>query len=730
MSHITIKAVVITTAFLALLTAVAMAAPVQVDASPNDQRFAPNPSLTANLAFRVILAIIGTALCWVPFRLLWRNGDFAAVVLIIDVALMNLITVLNSLIWNSDNWDNWWIGTGLCDIEVYLWMPLQTIYAGAILAIIRQLAQSVKLAPVSQLTRQERKSRVLAQAAIIFPAAFIQLVFTWFDIVQRYNIGTLIGCMVSFDNSWPQFIVYDAPPTVYVVASVPYAVLTWKRFRAISRSTLQALKSNETATARATWIRNRLYAMSLAILVVYLPVSLYLTVENFLHMGNLKPYSYTRIHWGENPYPWDAILFVPSWLLSTVEMNQPWIAISTTIVIVGFFGTTKDGLDMYRRYAAALRLSRCLPRPTMPRINPEIIVQGNNHPEYARSSWIEMVNQPSRRMDRNRPDPIDTTRTRRIDAFYAPQDSETTTGPSTSKTPHEPLLSLPLPPRCVTSPSTSFPPPRSTTTSPLDSNVISMLIPPRSSSLAYQHEYPPRTIGPTAPLPRIPPPKPMPHADPADRITLTRLRQRSASTHSDQIPILTQPSLSPIHRALSVETESDSPTTVTSQLSYLNLRHARSRDAVQLSSVLESESFHRPTSIGSTTGPLYASASGALTSSTASAIRARDIADASGTTSVARSSEDGYVRVVIAGSNPLIQGQSRVQSPSQGRGYVSRSESRGQGQGQSQGVRSPCRQYNMGALRGRGISAPRSVDEVKAEGVRCTEFYDSDYSDA
>ncbi|KAI1212364.1 pheromone A receptor-domain-containing protein [Annulohypoxylon truncatum] len=439
MSPIITKVIAIITA---LLARAATAAPAQANASSNDLRFAPNPSLTANLAFRVILAIVGTALCWVPFRLLLRNGDFAAVVLIIDVAIMNLITVLNSLIWNSDNWDRWWIGTGLCDVEVYVWVPLQTVYAGAILAIIRQLAEQVKLTRASQLTRKEHKMRALLQAAIIFPPALIQLIFTWFDIVQRYNIGTLIGCMVSFDDSWPRFVVYDAPPTIYVLASVPYAgksttldfkqlriytlgiygclvertlttlaVLTWKRFRAISKNTLEVLKSNETAIARATGIRNRLYAMSVAILIVYLPVSLYLTVENFRNIGDLESYSYTRIHWGDNSYPWDAILFIPSWLLSTIEMNQPWIAISTTIVIVGFFGTTKDGLGMYRRYAMALGLGRLSLRRKRPHNNPDIFFQSDNHPDCARGSWIELTNQPNRRREsRRKPEPIDTDR--------------------------------------------------------------------------------------------------------------------------------------------------------------------------------------------------------------------------------------------------------------------------------------------------------------------------------
>ncbi|KAI2463677.1 pheromone A receptor-domain-containing protein [Annulohypoxylon bovei var. microspora] len=693
MSPTTIKVI----ATVAALLAAATAAPVQADATSNEQRYAPNPGLAANLAFRVILAVAGTALCWVPFRLLWRNGDIAAVVLIVEVALMNLFTVLNSLIWNSDNWDTWWIGTGLCDVEVYVWMPLQTIYAAAIFEIIRQVAGQVKLTRASELTRTERNMRALTQAAIIFPPAVVQLIFTWFDISQRYNIGTLVGCMVAFDESWPRFLVYDAPPTLYVLASVPYAFLTWKRFRAISKNTREVLKSNEAASQRATWIRNRLYGMSLSIIVVYLPVSIYLTVNSFQDVTTFAPYNYMRIHFEANPYPWEAILFVPSWLISTVDMNQPWIAIATTIVIVGFFGTTKDGLGMYRQYAMAIGLGRCLSRLKKPHNDPEIYIQGA-HPEDGRGTWIELVNQPNRRREskkKKRPEPINTGRTKRFGAYYVPPNTgTTTTGPSTGNPHRSPLSPLMPPPRCATSTPNRFSPLYSTSASPLDSQVIESMIPPRTSSLAYQRQYYSAVLQAAPPPQPQPKPKPMPSAHP------TRPKTRHGPTHprspwaySDQVPILGKPSLSSINR----HAESDSPATLNS------LQHKTSRDAVQLSSVLEQDSYHRPSSFGSMHGLFHGS--GTLTSSTASAIRPREHGSGSVATSVARSSEEGFVRVVI----PRGQGG---QGTSQG------------GQG-GQGSR---RKYRMGALRGRGMSAPRTVDEIKAEGVKSAETYD--YSDS
>lgn len=181
-----------------------------------------NPGLLANLVSRVVLAFAGILVSWVPLCLLVRNGEFAAVVFIVDVAIMNLITIVNSVIWHDDDWSTWWDGTGLCDVEVYLSAPLQTVYAASIFAIMYHLAQQVKVTRAAR-DRRERTRRILIQTAIIFPVPLVQLVFTWFDLAQRYIIGTLIGCSAVYDASWPKILVYDAPPAVFALLAIPYA---------------------------------------------------------------------------------------------------------------------------------------------------------------------------------------------------------------------------------------------------------------------------------------------------------------------------------------------------------------------------------------------------------------------------------------------------------------------------------------------------------------------------
>ncbi|KAI1187214.1 GPCR fungal pheromone mating factor [Nemania serpens] len=324
-----------------------------------EQAPATNPGLQANLACRVILAMAGTLISWVPLRLLFRNGEFAAVVFIVDVALMNLITILNSLIWNNDDWNNWWDGKGLCDVEVYVSAPLQTVYAASIFTVMYHLSQQVKVSGVGH-DRRDRTRRNLIQSAIIFPIPLVQLLFTYFDLAQRYIVGTLIGCTAVYDISWPKNLVYDAPPAVFAVLSIPYAVLIWRRYRAIAKQAQGILGSGSEASIRANRTRRRLYNMSLLILAVYVPVMMYYLIFNIKDtLSSYRTYNYDRMRWSGKPYPWNTILFIPSWVIPSGIMNQPWIPILTSAFIVLFFGTTTEARQMYRQYAEHIRLGTC-----------------------------------------------------------------------------------------------------------------------------------------------------------------------------------------------------------------------------------------------------------------------------------------------------------------------------------------------------------------------------------
>ncbi|KAI0480204.1 pheromone A receptor-domain-containing protein [Xylariaceae sp. FL0804] len=396
-----------------------------------------NRALVANLVCRVLLASIGIVLCWVPFRLLHRNGEFAAVVLIVDVAVMNLFTVVNSLIWRSDDLASWWSGRGLCDLEVYLSAPLQTIYAASIFTVMHHLADRVKAPRVKPLDNREKTRKHLVQAAMIFPVPIVQLVFTWFDLAQRYVVGTLVGCSAVYDSSWPKAIVYDIPAAAFAILAVPFAFLTWRRFRAVAQKSQAASRSNRAVSSRATRARRRLYNMSLSILVVYLPIMVYYMVVNIRDtLASYKAYNYSQIHWSGTPYPWDAILFIPSSIVPSAVMNQPWVPISTTIAIVTFFGTGADAREMYR----AGKTRSC-----------EIVLDGNETQDSSSGS-TKTTAKVANTNDCTRQDAIlPTTRPDRHTTTYL--EAQTTSALHTEQEQHIPLEAsasgpaIPIPPR-------------------------------------------------------------------------------------------------------------------------------------------------------------------------------------------------------------------------------------------------------------------------------------------
>lgn len=103
--------------------------------------------------------------------------------------------------------------------------------------------------------------------------------------------------------------------------------------------------------------------MSLSILVIYLPVMLYYLVYNIKDtLFSYKNYDYGRIHWSASPYPWNTVLFIPSWVIPPAVMNQPWIPIATTVAIVVFFGTTAEAKETYRGYSSFIGLETCVRR--------------------------------------------------------------------------------------------------------------------------------------------------------------------------------------------------------------------------------------------------------------------------------------------------------------------------------------------------------------------------------
>ncbi|KAF5026057.1 hypothetical protein F66182_1849 [Fusarium sp. NRRL 66182] len=291
-----------------------------------------SPSLTANLFCRVILAILANLACLVPLKNLYHTGEFAAVIFILNIEWANLETITNALIWRNDDTGSWWSGEGLCDVNPYTQNFSNALFGTCLLAIMRNLAQQVGLLRVNPLTVREKRRRNLVQSFIMFPLPIIQLCWTWPLTTQRYAVVSLTG------------------------------FLTYMRFREIARTTRSAINSNRAAHQRAQRTKRRLYLMVLSILIPFLPIVVTFAVLNVLTALPLQPFDYNLIHNKIVPYPWSAILFIPSTSVTFAYLNNCYIDILSSIPVVIFFGMTNDAINAYRRGLVCIGLGFVFPK--------------------------------------------------------------------------------------------------------------------------------------------------------------------------------------------------------------------------------------------------------------------------------------------------------------------------------------------------------------------------------
>ncbi|KAH8880394.1 pheromone receptor [Thozetella sp. PMI_491] len=331
-----------------------------------------NPSLQANLFFRVFLGILANICCWVPMKLLWSNGEFAAAVFCLTTMVLNVFYSVNAMIWPDENTAKWWLGHGWCDMQVYLFYALDTLYTACVFEIMRQLADKVALSRVTSLSRAERRRRHLVSGLVIFPIPLLQVIMTWFVQSQRYSIGPLIGCLANYDSTLPYLITFVIPPPILTLGAAIFAALTWKRFRDVDRNNRNLLSSsgNEMAIRQAR-VRRKLYFLTLAILIPYSVVQFLFLASNITSQVSWsRPYNYDQIHYnpppnqwtGSSPNAWNRITFILTDELDFASQNMNYTPILTVIPLFVSFGATKEAINVYRRYLLKLGLGRIWPR--------------------------------------------------------------------------------------------------------------------------------------------------------------------------------------------------------------------------------------------------------------------------------------------------------------------------------------------------------------------------------
>lgn len=185
--------------------------------------YSPSPGMVANVILRLVLNLGSALACWIPMRLFHRNGELAGAAMVIATAIMNFYYGVNSVIWPDNNIEGWFKGYGWCDIQLVVWVPLETMNAAAICAVMQNIANKVSLVRASGLMGHEKRRKHLIQALIIFPVPALQALLYYFTISMRYNISGVVGCQAVFQNNWVFLVFFLLPCPIFAVAAAYFA---------------------------------------------------------------------------------------------------------------------------------------------------------------------------------------------------------------------------------------------------------------------------------------------------------------------------------------------------------------------------------------------------------------------------------------------------------------------------------------------------------------------------
>ncbi|KAL2134214.1 hypothetical protein VTI74DRAFT_719 [Chaetomium olivicolor] len=333
-----------------------------------EERLAPTPytypAIQINLFFRVALGITSLFVTWVPARLLWRNGEFAGTVFCVMLLVINLLTVINALIWRDNNVQEWWIGHGWCDLQAYLQYALHSAFNISLFEIMRGLASKVALNRAIKPTRSERRRERIVSAMVIFTVPVLQVALNYLTTITRYNINTLVGCTPTYMPSWITLVFYVLPIPAFAIAAGVMAGVTFRRYRKIEKVTTEISRSQGgISAARQERVRKKLYFITLAAIIFVLPLTSAMMVLYIIEgMPWNQPYDFGGLHFGPDPYNIYFITFTTYQKMSFSQKATDLIAELAGILIFIPFGTTPEAINMYRKILRAAGLGYIFPK--------------------------------------------------------------------------------------------------------------------------------------------------------------------------------------------------------------------------------------------------------------------------------------------------------------------------------------------------------------------------------
>lgn len=174
--------------------------------------------ILATFSFLLVLLVV-PPLTWHA-----RNRNIGATVLVACTIYANLQTGINALIWPTDDFNTWYRGVGLCDVEVKLQVFVQTAVPASICCILAALARVMDTDRASWAVSDARRRRgYVIDGVCCLGLPSIQMLTHYIVQPFRYYIMGMTGCMASVDNNWVSWILMLVPPLLWTLIGVYYS---------------------------------------------------------------------------------------------------------------------------------------------------------------------------------------------------------------------------------------------------------------------------------------------------------------------------------------------------------------------------------------------------------------------------------------------------------------------------------------------------------------------------
>ncbi|KAF2142791.1 uncharacterized protein K452DRAFT_225951, partial [Aplosporella prunicola CBS 121167] len=270
---------------------------------------------------------------------LWhfRHRNLAATTLVCWLIIQNLMIFINSLIWPTDDLENWWRGAGFCDVQVHILIFTFVSCAGCVLCIMQGLARVLDTDDV--IVAPSRARRMRRAAVDVFWCFGLPTVMTGvYYVVQniRYYVYGIVGCVASFDSSWLGVLLMPTPPLIIGLTAALYATLILYRTFRYRKEFSRMLAASNTTPSRFL----RLFIICAFFMAGILPYQAYMLYVNMTGR-DFGSYSWTRVHGPD----WNVTLLVAS---DGVVLAEYWITVALGYALFAFFGLGDDAMAMYR----------------------------------------------------------------------------------------------------------------------------------------------------------------------------------------------------------------------------------------------------------------------------------------------------------------------------------------------------------------------------------------------